>query len=38
MVGSKLGEYSLTKIMGSAILVSMAKKEREKVRAKTDKK
>jgi ribosomal protein S19 len=38
MIGSKLGEYSLTKIMGSAISVSMAKKEKEKIRAKTDKK
>jgi hypothetical protein len=38
MVGLKLGEFSLTKIMGSAISVSMSKKSKEKIRAKSSKK
>ena len=35
MIGLKLGEFSVTKIMGSAIPISMAKKEKVKTKSKT---
>ena len=35
MIGLKLGEFSVTKIMGSAIPISMAKKEKVKMKSKT---
>lgn len=35
MIGLKLGEFSVTKIMGSAIPISMAKKEKKKIKSKT---
>lgn len=35
MVGLKLGEFSITKIMGSAISASMLKKNKEKIKSKT---
>lgn len=35
MVGFKLGEFSITKIMGSAISASMLKKNKEKIKTKT---
>ena len=38
MLGLKLGEFSITKIMGRAISASMAKKNKEKIRSKTVKK
>jgi len=38
MLGFKLGEFAITKIMGSAISASMAKKNKEKLRAKSVKK
>lgn len=38
MVGLKLGEFSITKIMGSAISASMSKKNKEKIRSKSSKK
>lgn len=34
MVGLKLGEFSITKIMGSSISVSMFKKNKEKIKSK----
>jgi ribosomal protein S19 len=38
MIGLKLGEFSITKIMGKAISASMAKKNKEKIRSKNVKK
>jgi len=38
MVGCKMGEFSLSKILGSAISVSMAKKIKAKIKAKASKK
>lgn len=38
MIGFKLGEFSITKIMGRAISASMAKKNKEKIRSKNVKK
>lgn len=35
MVGFKLGDFSITKIMGSAISASMLKKNKEKIKTKT---
>lgn len=35
MIGLKLGEFSVSKIMGSAIPISMAKKEKKKIKSKT---
>jgi hypothetical protein len=38
MVGCKMGEFSLSKVLGSAISESMAKKNKSKIKSKVNKK